>query len=717
MKISGEEAPVGQTGATGSDFFNKHGNYSTPIKFSYAERVDDKHPRQYGPMSWQDFATWIASPEGRSTAKGGRYICGPMQQDEPRGKAAALPSTWVAFDFDRLTPEQADSLPVFIGGMWQSLGYPTASSTPEAPRYRVIIALNREAKPEDCKRVCESVGAFLKQALGVVRDTCQDRTSQPLYLPLDGAPVSQSFDGVPPLDVDYWLAQCPPATSDELPHTGPVPDWSGMEDDNELIARALKSQSTRAMFGGSATFAQLWEAEPDALARYFPAGDRADGLTYDASAADAALFSHLAFWTGRNAERMLRIAEHSALRRDKWTRDDYLKRTIGAILSKPGDVYIDEAARRRDQIEEAMRIGDGCDKIRLAGSIELEEMVERFVYIEDGQQVVDLKQPQHPKLLADFKAAMKSSKTTVEVKGEFNRDGTPKTKSCETTKLWEQSPGRQIAQAVTFKAGGLRVVPDPKGREAINTWNLPKRSTPAGDASLFLEHVDYLFGEDSGLFLNWLAHIEQKPGELPQTGWLHISERQGTGRNWLASVLARLWPGYAAVNFDLAGCLRTGFNDRLSSKLIAIVDEINEGANDSKWRNAETLKSLLNESQRTINPKFGRIREEYNACRWLIFSNHRSALALNETDRRVNVVLNEAEPLTPEYYTRLYAALKDSSFIAGVAKLLSDRDLSEFNPGAHAVRNAAKETVACGLSRKTRQPRSVERAAARSVSS
>jgi len=356
-------------------------------------------------------------------------------------------------------------------------------------------------------------------------------------------------------------------------------------------------------------------------------------------------------------------------------------------------VYIDEAARRRGQVEEAMRIGDGCDQIRLAGSIELDEMLERFVYIEDGQQVVDLKQPQHPKLLADFKSAMKSSKTTVEVKGEFNRDGTPKTKSCETTKLWEQSPGRQIAQAVTFKAGGLRVVPDPKGREAINTWNLPKRSTLGGDASLFLEHVDYLFGEDSGLFLNWLAHIEQKPGELPQTGWLHISERQGTGRNWLASVLARLWPGYAAVNFDLAGCLRTGFNDRLSSKLIAIVDEINEGANESKWRNAETLKSLLNESQRTINPKFGRIREEYNACRFLVFSNHLSALALSETDRRFNVVLNENPPLASEYYTRLYAALKNPEFIAGVAKLLNSRDLSEFNLGAHAVMNAAKEAV------------------------
>lgn len=154
-----------------------------------------------------------------------------------------------------------------------------------------------------------------------------------------------------------------------------------------------------------------------------------------------------------------------------------------------------------------------------------------------------------------------------------------------------------------------------------------------------------------------------------------------------------MWPGYAAVNFDLSAFFRTGFNDRLSSKIIAVVDEINEGANESKWRNSESMKSLVNEGQRTINPKFGRIREEFNACRWLVFSNHRSALALNETDRRFNVVIREGTPQAPDYYARLYAALKAPAFIAGVAHFLRTRDLSAFNPGAHAVMNAAKEAV------------------------
>ena len=471
--------------------------------------------------------------------------------------------------------------------------------------------------------------------------------------------------------------------------TEPVPEWRGPTDDAELIRRALQSRSSASAFGGRASFAELWTGNADALSRAYPA----EGRPYDASSADAALAAHLAFWTGKDCERIQRLMLQSQLNRDKWSREDYLPRTILAAVGRQEAVFVDDAERRREQINEAMRIGEGSDEIRLAGTVALDEMLPRFVFIQDGQQVVDLQQPQHIAALGDWKATLKASMTTLEVKGQYNFDGTPKTKTYETSALWEKNPLRQISQAVTFLAGGKRVVRDPKGREAVNTWNAPARSTGPGDASLFIGHVAYLFGEDAPRFLDWLAHIEQRPGELPQFGWLHISDKQGTGRNWIASVIARLWPGYAAVNFDLSALFRTGFNDRLSSKIIAVVDEINEGGNDSKWRNSETMKSLINEGQRTINPKFGRIREEFNACRWLVFSNHRSALALNETDRRFNVVIREGTPRDAEYYRGLYAALKAPGFIAGVAHTLRTRDLSDFNPGAHAVMTAAKEAV------------------------
>jgi hypothetical protein len=129
------------------------------------------------------------------------------------------------------------------------------------------------------------------------------------------------------------------------------------------------------------------------------------------------------------------------------------------------------------------------------------------------------------------------------------------------------------------------------------------------------------------------------------------------------------------------------------TKLIAIVDEIREGGAGACWENAETLKRIITEEYRMINPKYGRQRVELNACRWLIFSNHVSALPLEESDRRFNIVRNDAPPKDAAYYGLLYAALKDSSFIAGVAQLLNARSLVNFNPGAHATLNEAKRDL------------------------
>lgn len=106
----------------------------------------------------------------------------------------------------------------------------------------------------------------------------------------------------------------------------PVPEWSGPTDDEELIARALASrQSAAAAFGGRASFRDLWEGNAEALGRSFP---DSGGRAYDASAADAALASHLAYFTGNHHERILRLMDRSALKREKWERADYIRGTI-----------------------------------------------------------------------------------------------------------------------------------------------------------------------------------------------------------------------------------------------------------------------------------------------------------------------------------------------------------------------------------------------------
>ncbi len=143
---------------------------------------------------------------------------------------------------------------------------------------------------------------------------------------------------------------------------GPSEDWRGPDDDSELVRRAMLSHSSSAAFGHRASFADLWNAIPEALSKAYPA----EGRPYDASSADAALAQHLAFWTGKDCARLRRLMEQSKLTRDKWQREDYLRRTILNAVARQVEVLqdrqnVDDAARRREQIEESMRIGDGAD--------------------------------------------------------------------------------------------------------------------------------------------------------------------------------------------------------------------------------------------------------------------------------------------------------------------------------------------------------------------
>lgn len=129
----------------------------------------------------------------------------------------------------------------------------------------------------------------------------------------------------------------PPAESNlSVPEEGARADWRGPEDDDELLAMALRSASTASKFGSRATFAQLWEGNPEVLGQFYPDAERG----FDASSADRALAQHLAYWTGCNVARIERLMRRSGLVRPKWDeRPDYLvDRTIRGACGAQQDV-------------------------------------------------------------------------------------------------------------------------------------------------------------------------------------------------------------------------------------------------------------------------------------------------------------------------------------------------------------------------------------------
>jgi hypothetical protein len=363
-----------------------------------------------------------------------------------------------------------------------------------------------------------------------------------------------------------------------------------------------------------------------------------------------------------------------------------IAKSIGRYPPSEDHQAIVEGERRRAQREENVKIGRGSDVIPTTVIHTIESLLDRYVFIRDGSQVADVTCPQSLLKLADFRNATAGSKHKI-----TKPDGETYTKPA--SQAWLEHAERLEADTLTFRAGADLMTTCPNGQNALNLWRPgPQLIAPENWealASHFVYHVLWLWGDDGEAFLDWLAHIEQYPGVLPHYGWIHTSPVHGMGRNWISSVLARVWRGHVAASLDLVGMLEGRFNDRLSRCLLAIIDEINEGGTQ-KYRHADTLRQLVTAEFREINPKYGRRHIEYNATRWLIFSNQTGALPLDEHDRRFWVVSHNG-PVKPEgYYTQLYGMLSNPDFIASVVEFLRRRDISHFNPGKRPPMTDAK---------------------------
>ena len=151
--------------------------------------------------------------------------------------------------------------------------------------------------------------------------------------------------GNPLIDCTNELAALVPKRESPAPEmaksaSGPCESWDGPSEDTELLARALGSGSAAVKFGLKASFAQFWNADLDALGRAFPSND--SKRPCDWSSADMAVFGSLAFWTGKDVARMIRLYQGSPLaqaRGDKSQRLDYLERTARAAAETCQKVY------------------------------------------------------------------------------------------------------------------------------------------------------------------------------------------------------------------------------------------------------------------------------------------------------------------------------------------------------------------------------------------
>jgi hypothetical protein len=405
-----------------------------------------------------------------------------------------------------------------------------------------------------------------------------------------------------PVDLQALVAEYfpPSAHTVEADWTdGPVPEWRGPTDDDELIRRASRHVSAAAAFGGRASFADLWAGNADALAHAFPSSNH----PYDGSSADAALCAHLAWWTGKDCERMARLLRASGLARDKHDREDYVQRTVlnacrlskEVLQDKPPALLLPPAPPRAaapvTQAREARpELSENVGFVRPDQAIDL---FAGCVYVRDLNKVwVPTGELLKPDAFKVFFGGF-----------QFIMDDVGKKTTDDAFKAFTNNPMLKSPQVSTvcfdpnLEPGAI--VRNFKGREAVNMWVPPEVRSVEGDPAPFLNHLAKLLPveRDRQILLSWMAACVQHVGK--KFYWSPVLQgTQGNGKSFFARVMQHaVSPEYsfAARSSDLG----KDFNSWLERALFVSVDDVRISDPEMYDR----LKPLLTEKTQSIEGK------------------------------------------------------------------------------------------------------------------
>ena len=486
---------------------------------------------------------------------------------------------------------------------------------------------------------------------------------------------------------------------------GPAAEWRGPTDDDELIRRALRSQSTAAAFGGRASFADLWTANLEALTSCYPDPVRA----YDSSSADAALAQHLAFWTGKDCERISRLMQRSALVRDKWDREDYLPRTILGAVGRQFEVLTDKAPEPVAGTPDSpapSATNEPPKPTMVTGSTFVNndlqlEMFAGCVYIRDLHRVLvpggNMLKPEQ------FKVAYGGYTYTMDTANEKT-----------TRDAWEAFTQSQAYRCPRVNAPCFRPDEHPGaiihrgGQVFVNTYwpvDVPRK---VGDATPFLDHLRRVLPDerDRLILLCYMAACVQHKGVKFQ--WAPLLQGvEGNGKTLFTRCVAEA-VGRRYVHWPKASKLAAQFNSWLLGKVFYGVEDIY--LPDSRAEVFEELKPMITGGDGLEIEGKGVDQISADVCgNFMLNSNHKDAVRKTQNDRRICILFcaqQQAEDLKRdgmdgEYFPKLYDWLRADGY-AIVSDLLHTFPIpDEYNPATKCQRAPVTTSTSLAIAAST----------------
>lgn len=418
----------------------------------------------------------------------------------------------------------------------------------------------------------------------------------------------------------YYMVRNENDTRDTFEWTNaPVAEWDGYIDDGELLAAAI-AKSNPFDSGG---FSELFAGERDALLMRFPDGPG----QYDESRADMTLACKLAFWTGKDCERIERLMMMSGLVRDKWTKrqNNYLRATIKracAITDKvhqrnPQPQSVSASSQSEPMLSEGVQYMPAANQLDyFKGCVYVQSA--HGVFIPSGEV---LKKEQFDvryggKLFFIDSANDKSTKSAFEA---FTQSQYCRFPMAHETCFRPDLPTGEIV------AKGNKTM--------VNLYiDIPVRRVK-GDPSLFLDHLAKLLpnGQDREILLAYLAACVQFKGS--KFKWCPLIQGvPGNGKTVITKVVEyAIGEDYCSV--PQAHELGSKFNEPwLINKLLVGVNDVY--IKDSHDDIIEILKPLITDERVGTQAKGVDMKTSAIIANFILNCNRRDAIKKVRGDRR-----------------------------------------------------------------------------------